>query len=388
MCNILWTTSCLMLNQKLLASLWINASVLLAYLVDMHCFHKEKWDLEDGFFFKTVEIIQKNTQLSRYQQKKWLKILIEKWFIEIEKKWMPLKQYFRVNIEKIEQFLNKKEDTQEEQAKQEKQEAKQEEKDTKKQKKQQAEQEKQAKQEKKQEKKEVSNEVKRVIKILKFFNDWIIDWEEEQEEYVKELIKKIKDIKQVKEWKINYAKMLIRILAIVKSMDNGFYRSFITSPKRLAKNLWSILQAVNEYSRKVWYNTIREIEEDIEKKIIKYKEKWWDIWDWESILYKLWRWNKRKEAFYYNAIREKLIWKKADISPDRFMEIWEYARDSFTLNEIWFALEMYKKDLDNWFKDDIIEHNVDFLLDSLHWAYKYIKKIREEEWVEYVDINK
>ena len=71
----------------------------------------EYWDdreeLEDGYFYTTVENVEKNTTLTKYQQAQALSKLIEYNLVDVQLKGIPAKRYIKLNEEQILKLFSK-----------------------------------------------------------------------------------------------------------------------------------------------------------------------------------------------------------------------------------------------------------------------------------------
>ena len=85
------------LNKDLIRAIGLDAALLYSELCSKEEYFERRGDLtEDGFFFNTIENMEKDTTLSRYQQDKAIKLLVKLNLIEFEKRGMPAVRYFRV----------------------------------------------------------------------------------------------------------------------------------------------------------------------------------------------------------------------------------------------------------------------------------------------------
>jgi len=102
---LLSSTAFLILNKQLARQIGLNAAILLADLIS-----KEEYFINNGmtdsWFFNTESNIEEDTTLNPYTQRKCIKILKEKGFIEVKRKGIPAKQYFKINEEQVLQILN------------------------------------------------------------------------------------------------------------------------------------------------------------------------------------------------------------------------------------------------------------------------------------------
>ncbi|HOI82980.1 MAG TPA: hypothetical protein PKW30_01600, partial [Campylobacterales bacterium] len=88
-------------NVKLV---WITGSVNAALLLSQLCYWSDKGDMRN-FFYKTINEIEDETGLSRYEQDGALKLLVAKKLVTYELRSVPPKRYFRVQWEAIEKAL-------------------------------------------------------------------------------------------------------------------------------------------------------------------------------------------------------------------------------------------------------------------------------------------
>ena len=92
--HLLSSTAFIVLNKNLAKQVGLKEAVLLADLIS-----KEEYfianGMTDGWFFNTEANIEKDTTLNPYHQRKCIKKLKEKGLIEIKRKGIPAKQYFK-----------------------------------------------------------------------------------------------------------------------------------------------------------------------------------------------------------------------------------------------------------------------------------------------------
>ena len=103
--HLLSSTAFLVLNKELARQVGLKEAVLLADLIS-----KEEYfianGMTDGWFFNTEANIQKDTTLTAYQQRKCLTTLKKEGLIEVKRKGIPAKQYFKINEQQVMQLLN------------------------------------------------------------------------------------------------------------------------------------------------------------------------------------------------------------------------------------------------------------------------------------------
>ena len=102
---LLSSTAFLVLNKELAKQVGLNAAVLLADLISKEEYFIAK-GMTDGWFFNTEANIERDTTLTPYQQRKCLKTLKKHQLIEVKRKGVPAKQFFKINEELVINILN------------------------------------------------------------------------------------------------------------------------------------------------------------------------------------------------------------------------------------------------------------------------------------------
>tara|TARA_R110001583_G_scaffold79666_1_gene215029 strand:+ start:388 stop:1005 length:618 start_codon:yes stop_codon:yes gene_type:complete len=103
--HLLSSTAFLVLNKELARQVGLKEAVLLADLISKEEYFIAR-GMTDGWFFNTEANIEKDTTLTAYQQRKCLKTLKKAQLIEVKRKGIPAKQYFKINEELVMQLLN------------------------------------------------------------------------------------------------------------------------------------------------------------------------------------------------------------------------------------------------------------------------------------------
>ena len=103
--HLLSSTAFIVLNKELARQVGLKEAILLADLIS-----KEEYfianGMTDGWFFNTEANIEADTTLNPYHQRKCLKTLKKHNLIEVKRKGIPAKQYFKINEEQVLQILN------------------------------------------------------------------------------------------------------------------------------------------------------------------------------------------------------------------------------------------------------------------------------------------
>ena len=92
-------------NRSLIRAFGLNVAVVIGELASEAKYWKRKGQLNDGWFFSTVENIESATGLNSYYQRDAIKKLQELGLIEAKYKGLPRKRYFRLNCMAIIQMI-------------------------------------------------------------------------------------------------------------------------------------------------------------------------------------------------------------------------------------------------------------------------------------------
>ena len=108
--KILWNEAHWNINKAIAKEVWIEWALILSHLIEFQNHFEKKWKLVktkswDWFFSQTEKQIENQTFVSRRWQDKAIKILKEKWFLEQVLAWNPARKHFKINSEKILNFL-------------------------------------------------------------------------------------------------------------------------------------------------------------------------------------------------------------------------------------------------------------------------------------------
>ena len=91
----------LVVNKTLIAKLGLYEAIILAELISEYNYWESKQQLEDGYFYSTLENIERNTHITLHHQRIAFKHLEELQIISKVKKGLPAKRYLKINEEKV-----------------------------------------------------------------------------------------------------------------------------------------------------------------------------------------------------------------------------------------------------------------------------------------------
>lgn len=104
--TILNANNYLTVNREIARKIGINAAIFLSEIIDKFCYFEARGQLDDGWFYLTVDDAESRTTLKKDCQTGAIKILKELGFIETKQRGMPAKRYFKVDKKKITDFVN------------------------------------------------------------------------------------------------------------------------------------------------------------------------------------------------------------------------------------------------------------------------------------------
>lgn len=94
--DLLRSDGSIIINKNLINALGLEAAVLFGELLSKQNYYKKRNETIDGWFYETADMLEINTGLSYYQQRKSLETLINEKLIEVSVKGLPAKKYFKV----------------------------------------------------------------------------------------------------------------------------------------------------------------------------------------------------------------------------------------------------------------------------------------------------
>ena len=104
--QLLMSSSYFVLNKQIVKAIGIEAGFLLTTLIEA----SDGLANEDGWFYTTSPSLAEETGLSNHKQSKIIEELTKLGILEQENKGMPMKRYFRINFNKIEELVFKTQD--------------------------------------------------------------------------------------------------------------------------------------------------------------------------------------------------------------------------------------------------------------------------------------
>lgn len=106
--KLLSSSNYLVINKDLIKVLGIEESILLGELASEYDYWLKKGELDNEYFYSTIENIEKNTTLSKYKQTQAISKLKELGIVETKLKGIPAKRYIKINEQRIEEVLQDK----------------------------------------------------------------------------------------------------------------------------------------------------------------------------------------------------------------------------------------------------------------------------------------
>lgn len=103
--KLLSSRNYLIINKDLMRILGIDESILLGELAGEYDSWLKKGMLKNGYFYSTIDNVEKNTTLSKYKQNQALNKLKTLGIVETKLQGIPAKRYIKINEERIEQVI-------------------------------------------------------------------------------------------------------------------------------------------------------------------------------------------------------------------------------------------------------------------------------------------
>ena len=97
-------------NRTLVRKYGLNVAVVIGELASEARYWAKKNELNDGWFFSTVENIEDATGINAYYQREAIGTISELGFVEVAYRGIPRKRYFRLNVMKIIQSMSESDD--------------------------------------------------------------------------------------------------------------------------------------------------------------------------------------------------------------------------------------------------------------------------------------
>ena len=99
--QLLMSNGFYVLNKKIVKIFGIESAFMLTTLVES----SDSLADDDGWFYKTSPALEEETGLSGQKQSKILDVFLLLGILEQENKGMPMKRYFKINYQKIEDLV-------------------------------------------------------------------------------------------------------------------------------------------------------------------------------------------------------------------------------------------------------------------------------------------
>lgn len=106
--QLISTSNFITVNKDLIKELGLEEAILLGELASEYDYWNNKNEIEDGYFYSTIENIEEKTTLTAYKQRKCLENLKSKGIIDIQIRGIPAKRYIKINEEKVIEIFNNK----------------------------------------------------------------------------------------------------------------------------------------------------------------------------------------------------------------------------------------------------------------------------------------
>ncbi len=99
--KLLSTNGYIQVNKELIKLFGLHEAILIGELCSEYIYYEKQNMLEDGMFYSTRANIEENTGLNEHFQRKAFETLTQAGIVEISKRGMPAKNYYRINYDKL-----------------------------------------------------------------------------------------------------------------------------------------------------------------------------------------------------------------------------------------------------------------------------------------------
>ena len=106
--QLISTSNFITVNKDLIKELGLEEAIMLGELASEYDYWNNKNEIEDGYFYSTIENIEEKTTLTAYKQRKCLEYLRFRGIIDIQIRGIPAKRYIKINEEKVIEIFNNK----------------------------------------------------------------------------------------------------------------------------------------------------------------------------------------------------------------------------------------------------------------------------------------
>ena len=106
--QLISTSNFITVNKDLIKELGLEEAIMLGELASEYDYWSTRNEIENGYFYSTIENIEEKTTLTAYKQRKCLENLKNKGIIDIQIKGMPAKRYIKINEEQVFQIFDNK----------------------------------------------------------------------------------------------------------------------------------------------------------------------------------------------------------------------------------------------------------------------------------------
>ena len=99
--NLLASKGFIQLNIHLIQTVGLHEAIIIGELLSEYNYWEQHGKLDNGWFYSTVENIQKRTSLSRYQQAKAIEHLEELGVLKTTLRGVPARRYIKIDDDKL-----------------------------------------------------------------------------------------------------------------------------------------------------------------------------------------------------------------------------------------------------------------------------------------------
>jgi len=96
--ELLRSNGSIVVNKKLARGIGLHEAIIYSELISKYLYFSKRNELQEGYFYNTIENLEKDTTLSVYQQRNAIANLVKQKLITYTLKGNPAKRYFRILV--------------------------------------------------------------------------------------------------------------------------------------------------------------------------------------------------------------------------------------------------------------------------------------------------
>lgn len=106
--DLLRNDNYIMANKTIAKTLGLDEAILIGEFASEHSYWEQRNELQDGYFYSTVENVENNTTLSSYRQRSALNTLKKAGIVDVKVMGLPARRFIKINPVELERAIDNK----------------------------------------------------------------------------------------------------------------------------------------------------------------------------------------------------------------------------------------------------------------------------------------